>query len=146
MRKYAFLRAVLLFAFTLAFSNVFAQERKISGTITDERGNPLSGATVTVRNTGVATTTDANGQFNLTLPDNAKILVMSYVGMESQEIDINNRTAFSTSLKPSSGVLSDVVVVGYGRARRANLTSAQTSVTSKEIEKTVNVTIEQAIQ
>ena len=145
MRKYANHFVVLLLC-TLSLTVLFAQERKVSGTVMDDKGTPLSGATVTVKNTNVATTTDGSGQFSISVPANARMLVMSYVGMEPQEINVNNKNAVRVTLNPSSGTLTDVVVVGYGRARRANLTSAQTSIGTKEIEKTVNTTLEQALQ
>jgi TonB-linked SusC/RagA family outer membrane protein len=129
-----------------ALTNLFAQTRKITGTITDEKQVPLIGATVTVKGTKTGTTTDVAGKFTLTVPDNTKTLVVSYVGMQAQELEIGNSNIINASLKSSSGTLTDVVVVGYGTSRKANLTTAQSSVSSKEIERTVNTTFEQAIQ
>ncbi|HWJ30160.1 MAG TPA: SusC/RagA family TonB-linked outer membrane protein, partial [Flavisolibacter sp.] len=145
MRKHAIPRMALLLLCIFSFSLLFAQDRKISGIITDEKG-PLSGATVSVKNFGLATTTDASGHFSLNVPSSARSLIISYVGMETEEVKLAGKTSFEVRLKSSSSILSDVVVIGYGKARRANLTSAQTSVSSKEIEKTVNTTVEQAIQ
>ncbi|HEX8315610.1 MAG TPA: carboxypeptidase-like regulatory domain-containing protein, partial [Flavisolibacter sp.] len=107
---------------------------------------PLVGATVTVKGTSVATTTSDSGRFSISVPPNGRTLVVSYVGMQSQEVAIGTGSTVSVSLAGTSGTLTDVVVVGYGRARRANLTTAQTSVGVKEIEKTVNTTLEQALQ
>jgi len=146
MRNCGLLRVSLLLLCALMSTISFAQERKISGTITDDKQVPLSRATVTVKGTNVATTTDGAGKFSLNLPANKNILVISYVGMQSSEVTVGASDAVNVSLQPGTGTMSDVVVIGYGRARRANLTSAQTSVSSKEIEKTVNTTIEQAIQ
>lgn len=124
----------------------FAQQRTISGIISDDNGNPLSGATVSVKNTRAVTTTNAVGAFTLNVPANGRVLVVTYVGMTTKELAIGNGNSYTVSLTPASGTLSDVVVVGYGQARRANLTTAQTTVSAKEIEKTVNTTVEQAIQ
>jgi TonB-linked SusC/RagA family outer membrane protein len=77
---------------------------------------------------------------------NGKILVVSYVEMKTQEVTIGSNLVFKISLTPEANTLNEVVVIGYGKARRANLTSAQTTVSSKEIEKTINTTVEQAIQ
>jgi TonB-linked SusC/RagA family outer membrane protein len=145
MRKKVFLRVLALLLATVSFTLSFAQQ-KISGTITDESGSPLSGATVAIKNSNIATNSNSNGQFTLTLPANAKTLVVSYVGMEAQEISINGKSSFDVRLKPSSSTLTDVVIIGYGTARKANLTSAQTSVSAKEIDKTINTTFEQALQ
>ena len=144
MRKKAF-RALALFVALFAFTVSFAQ-RKISGTVTDDKQIPLLGATVTVKGTKVFTTTDVNGKFNIDVPANAKTLLISFVGMQPKEAAIGNRDVINVALPPAEGVLSDVVVVGYGRDRKTNLSTAQTTVTAKEIDRTVNTTIEQAIQ
>ncbi len=140
------LRAIVLLLCTFSFTLLFAQEKRVTGTVRDDSGTPLTGASVTVKGTTHTVVTSDNGQFNITVPANATTLVISYVGMTPQEIDIRNRTSVEVRMASSANALSDVVVVGYGRSRRANLTTAQTSVSSKDIEKTVNTTIEQAIQ
>lgn len=138
-------RLLALLVALLSFTISFAQ-KKITGTITDDKQAPLVGATVTVKGTKTATTTDAVGKFTLTVPANANTLVVTYVGMQTQEVPIGNTSVVTVALAPTGGSMTDVVVVGYGRARKANLTTAQTGVTAKDIEKTVNVTVEQAIQ
>jgi len=145
MGKATLSRVVLLLICTLSLLTSFAQ-RKITGTIKDDKGIPLSGATVTAKGTKVATATSPNGIFSINLPQNVNTLVVTYVGMERQEVTVGNSDVVAISLIPAPSNLTDVVVVGYGQARKANLTTAQTSVTSKDIEKTVNTTIEQAIQ
>jgi TonB-dependent starch-binding outer membrane protein SusC len=123
-----------------------AQDRVISGTVTDESGSPLTNATVTVKGTNTSVTTDATGAFRLSVPAAAKTLTVSYVGMNAQDVSVEGKSAVSVSLKPANANLNEVVVVGYGRARRANLTAAQTTVSSRDIERTVNTTVEQALQ
>lgn len=145
MRKELFFRVVLLLLATFTFTAALAQ-RKISGTVTDDKQVPLIGATVAVKGTIVAVRTDAAGKFSLTVPANENTLVISYVGMNRREVNVSNTNSISVSLTPTGGTLSDVVVVGYGHARRANLTTAQTSVSAKQIGETVNTTVEQAIQ
>ncbi len=140
------LRAIVLLLCTFSFTLLFAQEKRVTGTVRDDSGTPLTGASVTVKGTTHTVITSDNGQFNITVPANATTLVISYIGMTQQEIDIRNRTSVEVRMASSANALSDVVVVGYGRSRRANLTTAQTTVSSKDIEKTVNTTIEQAIQ
>lgn len=145
MRKCLRLRVRFMLLFALFSTLAFAQ-RRISGTVTDDKQAPLTGATVTVKETKTATRTDAAGKYTLTVPQNGKTLVISFVGMQSQEVPIGAGDVVAVSLAPASGALADVVVVGYGRARRANLTTAQTTVSAKDIEKTVNTTVEQALQ
>lgn len=131
----------------LSFLTPFAQGRTITGTVTDDKGTPLAGATVSVKDSREVTTTNAEGQFTLDVPSNRNILVITYVGMATSELQLGQGSTVNITLSPTAGsTLTDVVVIGYGRARRANLTSAQTSVSAKEIERTVNTTIEQAIQ
>jgi TonB-linked SusC/RagA family outer membrane protein len=130
----------------LSSQALFAQGRTVTGTVSDNQGAPLSGANVSVKNSNLATTTDVNGRFTLSVPATARTLVVSYVGMQPQELAIGTSSTFNVSMTASAAALSDVVVIGYGSARRANLTSAQTTVTAKEIERTVNTTVEQAIQ
>lgn len=145
MTKLTKLVLVLFFAFALCHIS-WAQSRTISGTVSDNSGNPLSGATVTVKNSRAVTVTDPLGKFSLKLPDNATAIVVSNVGMVSREITIGSNTTFTIVLQASNTQMSDVVVVGYGTSKRANLTTAQTTVNAKAIEKTVNTTVEQALQ
>ena len=145
MRK-CYLRVLTVCVCVLSLLTTFAQNRTITGTVSDDKGSPLTGATITVKNTGAITTTDASGRFSIGLPATGRTLVVSYVGMQPREMNIGSSNVLSISLSPATGNLTDVVVVGYGRARRANLTSAQVSVGAKEIERTVNTTVEQAIQ
>ena len=139
-------KGLLLFACVLFFISSYSQGKTISGAVQDDKGAPLVGATVSVKDSRVITTTNAQGMFTLSVPASAKTLVISYVGMQNREVAIGANTTFNISLTPSTTNLTDIVVVGYGRARRVNLTTAQTTVGAKEIEKTVNTTIEQALQ
>ncbi|MES2880788.1 MAG: carboxypeptidase-like regulatory domain-containing protein, partial [Bacteroidota bacterium] len=136
----------LLLLSALFASIAFAQDKNITGTITDDKLAPLVGATISVKGTQVVTSTGADGHFSISVPPRGKVLVVSYIGMEPQEITIANQSVVSVSLATASGTLSDVVVVGYGRSKRTNLTTAQTSLGTKEIEKTINTTVEQALQ
>jgi len=137
--------AVLFLAVFLASSAIHAQNRAITGVITDQTGKPLQDATVSVKGGSTATSTDVNGFFRISVGPSANRLVISYVGAKPKEIPINGTTV-SGSLEITDTKLADVVVIGYGSTRRANLTSAQTTVSAKDIEKTINTTIEQAIQ
>jgi TonB-dependent starch-binding outer membrane protein SusC len=146
MIKHLLLRMLALLLCLAFFSPLFSQTRRITGTVVDDKGSPLSGATVSVKNTTVSTSTNAAGAFTINVPANGRTLVISFVGMQLNEVPIGSGNNISIKLQPSSTTLNDVVVVGYGSARRANLTSAQTSVSAKEIERTVNTTVEQALQ
>ncbi len=146
MRKYLPLRLLALFFSIFSFSTAFCQSKAISGVVKDENGKPLFGATITVKNTSLVTSTNADGVFKIDVPANDKTLVASYVGMESQEILIGDESVITINLNTSAQKLSDVVVVGYGKAIKANLSTAQVGVTSKQIGETINTTVEQALQ
>ncbi|MEQ1798123.1 MAG: TonB-dependent receptor [Lacibacter sp.] len=131
----------------LLFSLVnFAQTRTISGVVSDKAGTPVSSATVTVKGQRIAVITDANGAFKIAVPSPNSVLVVSYVGAKSVEISTAGKTTVLVTIDVTEAKLSEVVVIGYGKSRRVNLTSAQTTVTAKDMERTVNTTIEQAIQ
>ncbi len=118
----------------------------ISGTVTSKTtGNPVEGATVVVKGTKRSAITNSTGHFTISAAP-GETLVISYVGYANVETKVGIDNNISISLSENYGNLSDVVVVGYGKARKVNLTTAQTTVSAKEIEKTVNTTVEQAIQ
>jgi TonB-linked SusC/RagA family outer membrane protein len=141
---------LLLCMVFLAASATYAQNRAVSGIITDQGGKPLVDATVSVKNSSIATSTDINGFFKLNVGPGATRLVISYVGANRKEVAIpagsDGQASVNASLEITDTKLEDVVVIGYGKSRRANLTGAQTSVSAKDIEKTINTTVEQAIQ
>lgn len=114
-----------------------AQTSKVSGVVTaEEDGLPVVGASVLVKGTTVGTVTDIDGKFNLTnVPSSAKTLVVSYIGMKSQELAI--KPNMSIVLKGDAAVLEEVVVTGYGVTKKAAFTGAATTVaTDKIINKT----------
>ena len=89
-------RLLALLVALLFFTISFAQ-KKITGTITDDKQAPLVGATVTVKGTKTATTTDAVGKFTLTVPANANTLVVTYVGMQTQEVPIGSSSVVTVA-------------------------------------------------
>ncbi len=140
-RIFAVVAAILLSTFSL-----FAQDRTITGVVADREGNPLPNATITIKGRATSVVSRANGTFTISVPPDAKVLVVSYVGAQPVEVTLDGKTHFPISLDMTDTKLSEVVVIGYGNTKRVNLTSAQTSVSAKEIEKTINTTVEQAIQ
>lgn len=111
-----------------------AANTKISGKISSAQGEPLAGVTVAVKNSSVATTTDANGDFTLTAPADG-VLEISYVGFKKQEIPVAGRTVFTISLEPGTNTIDDVVVVGYSSQRKSAITGAVSSVNMGDVEK-----------
>lgn len=121
------------------------QEQTIHGTVTDEKGTPLIGVTVKVKGTNHGAVTDAEGKFSLAVPDGA-VLEVSYVGYQTQEIAVSNQSTLMISLKASASGLNEVVVVGYGTQKKADLTGAVESVGSEVFENRSVSNTTQALQ
>lgn len=111
--------------------------KPITGVVTDETGIPLPGATIVAKGTNAKTLTDADGKFSLNVPDNATILVISYIGMESQEVNISSLSNVKVSLKTSgSANLTEVVVTALGVKREKKaLTYAAQQLNAVELTK-----------
>ncbi|OJV20492.1 MAG: SusC/RagA family TonB-linked outer membrane protein [Dyadobacter sp. 50-39] len=104
------------------------QERKVEGIVTDDAGAGLPGVSVVVKGTQFGTVTDVDGKFDLNVPDEAGLLVFSFVGYLPQEVEIGSRTQVNVVLKPDTKALEEVVVVGYGTVKKRDLTGAVASV------------------
>ncbi len=99
-------------------------QRTISGKVTDDKGVPIPNASILIKGTQTGTVSNADGSFSLSVPANAKTLVFSSVGMATQEVNIGNQTSLSVSLQSAADAsLQEVVVVGYGTQRRADVTA-----------------------
>lgn len=96
---------------------------RVTGKVTDDKGNPLVGVTIKVKNGTTGGVTDAQGNYAITVPENA-VLIASYIGYLQQEIPVNGRTAINIVLKASVSELNQLVVVGYGATQRKDLTGA----------------------
>ncbi len=118
--------------FALSFLCVgllFAQEKTVSGTVTDgATGEALPGANVTVQGTQTGTTTDAQGQYELDVPGPGAVLVFSFIGYQSQEIEVGDQTVIDVVLQEDVGQLEEVVVTGYSTQERQEVTGAVSSV------------------
>jgi TonB-dependent starch-binding outer membrane protein SusC len=107
-----------------AEENVAAQQRSVSGTVTDESGQPLPGVTVVVKGTTQGTVTNADGNYSLTnIPEDAT-LVFSFVGMRTQEVVVGSQTTINITMIEETIGLEEVVAVGYGVQRKVNMTGA----------------------
>lgn len=112
--------------------NALQQNKKITGVVVDTYDNPIIGANVVVKGTTNGNITDLDGKFTLeNVPDNA-ILQISYIGYKSQEVSVKNQSVLNITLAEDSETLQEVVVVGYGSSVKKDLTTAVTSVKSKD--------------
>jgi TonB-linked SusC/RagA family outer membrane protein len=124
-----------------------AQEIKISGVITDEKdGMPMIGVSVAVTGTTKGTITDLDGNYQISVAPDATQLTFTYVGYNTQVIDIKGQTVINVVMSEDVDVLNEVVVVGYGTQRKSDLTGAVSSVRGADLIKIPNASAEQALQ
>ena len=123
-----------------------AQNRSISGKVTDDKGNAIANASVIIKGTTVGTVTTANGTFTISVPASARGIMVSYIGMGEKEISLTNSNSYDISLSATKNDLQEIVVVGYGTQRRANVTASQTTVKAQEIENRPFTSVDQMLQ
>lgn len=107
---------------------------EVKGRITNERGEPLVGATVLIKGTDTGTHTDAYGNFSLSLTDNTNTLVISFVGHETVEVKVKDLSQINVVLKTVNTVGEQVVVVGYGTQKKKDMTGSVSVISGKELE------------
>lgn len=140
------LLSCLAVVFTFASSAAWAQERTVSGTVTStDDGTTLPGVNVVLKGTTTGTTTDSNGKYTLTIPAEGGSLVFTFIGLQSQEIAIGERTIVDVSLALDATQLSEVIVVGYGTQNKRDVTGAIASVKGDAIAMTPVQSFEQAL-
>jgi TonB-linked SusC/RagA family outer membrane protein len=107
----------------------------IKGKITDEKGDVLPGVGIKLKNGTATATTDVNGNFSITIPDNVTnpVLVISYIGFTTVEKPINGQTTVNVQLTSTTNDLNEVVVVGYNTVKKSDLTGAVSSVNAEQI-------------
>ncbi|GAB3495842.1 TonB-dependent receptor [Spirosoma knui] len=121
-------------------------DETITGTVTDETGAGLPGVSVVTKGTQRGTTTNADGRYTLTVPSNGAVLVFSFVGYITQEVTIGNLRTVNVSLKADQKTLNEVVVVGYGVQKKANLTGAVDMITSDVFDNRPMTNLNQGLQ
>lgn len=137
----------LLLALLLTAASAHAQEHVVAGTVTAaEDGLPLPGVNVVVEGTALGAATDVEGRYRLTAPGPQSVLVFSYIGYETQEVEIAGRATVDVTLAPADALLDDIVVVGYGETSRRRLASAVASVSGDELEAIPVAGVDAAIQ
>ncbi len=125
--------------------SVFSQS-SVKGKVTDDTGKPLVGATVTEKGTTKSTTTNENGEFTLALSRTGAKLVFSFIGFATTEIPVNNRLYITVVMNAIVSNLDQVVVIGYGTARKKDLTGAVASISEKDFNKGIYSSADQLIQ
>ena len=112
-----------------------AQNKQVSGTVTDTKGSPVPGATVVVDGTTIGTSTDAQGKYTLVAPVDG-VLSVSFIGYDEQKVAINGKTVVDIVLAEAAHAMDDVIVTAYGEAKREAFSGSAVMVKSEEIVKT----------
>ncbi|MBB5440259.1 TonB-linked SusC/RagA family outer membrane protein [Pedobacter sp. AK017] len=137
----------LLVFLQLLSLNTFAQEKVITGVVTDAEGKGMPGVSVKVKNSTTGTSTLADGKFSLRLPANntAAVLVISYIGFVTQEVVPGNKTQINVNLKEDNSALNEVVVIGYGAVKKPDLTGAVGVVNMEDVNKAPVASVDEAL-
>lgn len=139
-----YLAGILLVTLTSLIAQT--SQNQITGTVTDALGEPLIGVNIVVQGTAIGSATDFDGSFSLTGVPHDAVLVVSYIGYQTQEIAVDGQTSIQIVLEEDSQTLDQVVVVGYGTQKKANLTGAVGVATSERLENRSITSLGQGLQ
>lgn len=132
--------------FSLAWVNAQAQTREISGKVIDDTGSSLPGVNVIIKGTTQGTVTDVDGNYSISVEGENTVLVFSYVGYLGEEIAVGNQSTINMTLVPTIESLSEIVVIGYGTAKKSDITGAISSVDNQTIREIPAQDISNALQ
>jgi TonB-dependent starch-binding outer membrane protein SusC len=127
---------LLFFAAMLSQTVLFGQTKSVTGTVTDEAGQPMPGVSIRLKeNPGVGTATDSNGAFTMSVSDDQQdgTLVFSFIGYKTYEAVIGSQTQFNIKLIEDIETLSELVVIGYGTQEKRDITGAVSSISTKDM-------------
>ncbi len=145
--RFIFLVAILLIS-GIPFPGITqtSPSRVVSGRVTDSGGEPIPGVNILIKGTQQGLTSDIDGKFSVEVPNGQTVLVFSFVGYESREVTVGNRTIIDISLQVDAKSLEEVVVVGYGTQSRAKVTGAVSTISPKVMESRAVSNVSQALQ
>lgn len=123
-----------------------AQAIAITGKVTDDKGEPLPGVSVLVKGTLTGTTTDIDGKYKINVPNASAVLQFKYIGFDIKEIVVGDQTVINVALTQASKSLNEVVVIGYGTAKRKDVTGSIVSVSGNTLREVPVANIQQALQ
>ena len=138
-------KSFLLILFLMLTCFGYSQRKKLSGTVSDVRGQPLPGVNVIEKNGSNGVVTDFDGNYTISVSTNAT-LSFSFVGFKTKEVSVAGKTSLNVVLDEDVTSLNEVVVLGYGSVQKKELTSSITSISEKDFNQGLNVTSEQLIQ
>jgi TonB-linked SusC/RagA family outer membrane protein len=135
----------VFFCLLLAFTAMGQTPRQVQGLVLDENNESLMGVSVGVPGSSTGTVTDLDGKFSIALPASENTLQVSYLGYQTQTLAVGNQTQFTIRLVPENQGLDEVVVIGYGTARKRDLTGAIQSIKNEEIVKSPTSNVMEAL-
>ena len=133
-----------LFSFVVAF--VATAQRTVSGTVTDESGETVPGVNVVLKGTTTGTTTDLDGKYRLSVPEEGGTLVFSFIGLATQEVEIGARSVIEVRMGSDVQQLTEVVVIGYGSEMKRDITGSISNVGSEELQNIPSQSFDRALQ
>ena len=136
----------ILWCLPILGSSAHIFDKTITGTVRDENNDPLIGVSIVAKNTTVGTITNADGNYELKLPDDVTTLVFSYIGYQTQEINIDGRNIIDLVMVSAAAQIEQVVVIGYGTINKRDVTGAVKSLRTEEFNKGIINTPEQLLQ
>lgn len=120
-------------------TGVIQQQKSVKGNVVDQSGAPIPGVSVVVKGTSIGTVTNADGDFIMNIPADAKTLLFSFVGMQPQEVAVSGKTNFSIVLQEATIGLEEVVAVGYGTQKKETVVGSIAQVSDEELKRTGSV-------
>lgn len=140
------IQKLFLFSLCVCSLQTWAQERNISGVVSDDKGLPLPGVNIQIKTTSIGTVTNFDGEFSLTVPDKNSVLVLTSVGFDQKELTVGSQSTFNITLQEDLQALSEVVVIGYGSENKRNLSSAVSSINGEAVENRPVVNFQESIR
>src|SRR5690606_23156231 len=131
--KYTLSKSLLLLGAFLCFSMAKGQTLTVNGRVSDQSG-PLGGVNVLVKGTTTGTQTDFDGNFTLNNVDSNATLVFSYLGLKTQEVQVNGQETLDITMSEDTNELDEVVIIGYGTSKKSDLTGSVGQVNAERLE------------
>lgn len=146
MKKFYRILCILVFYLPMLLALPVYAQTSVSGSVNDDTDEPLPGVSILEKGTANGTTSDAEGNYTISVASGNSILVFSFIGFQTQEIQINNRTAIDVTLASDITALDEVIVTGYSVDRRRELTGAVSTVKAKDLTFAPSGNVEQMLQ
>jgi TonB-dependent starch-binding outer membrane protein SusC len=141
LKRIVCIKILLVFMALSAFSQGF-----VEGTVVDTEGSPIPGANVIIKGTTYGTITNIDGKFEISLPEGSTVLMVSFIGYLTEEVDVAGLSSVDITLVPDVTSFEEIVVIGYGTQKKSDLTGAITSVNAEDLQKSNSANMLQAMQ